>query len=133
VDTAGLLLAVVITAASVQDRHGARPLLWNLQRHSRQSVGGAAACSRSDTGLNQPVSETSRRAQVGITRLSVGRLTKPMHHSLWIFLSVNQPRGVRMPHLVGGSVRGSGADRKACRWRHHGTGCLVPAAGAIAM
>ena len=32
VDTAGLLLAVVITAASVQDRDGARPLLWNLHR-----------------------------------------------------------------------------------------------------
>jgi transposase len=32
VDTAGLVLAVVITAASVQDRDGARPLLWNLAR-----------------------------------------------------------------------------------------------------
>jgi transposase len=32
VDTTGLLLAVVITAASVQDRDGARPLLWNLRR-----------------------------------------------------------------------------------------------------
>jgi len=32
VDTTGLLLAVVITAASVQDRDGARPLLWNLHR-----------------------------------------------------------------------------------------------------
>jgi hypothetical protein len=32
VDTQGLLLAVVITAASVQDRDGARPLLWNLHR-----------------------------------------------------------------------------------------------------
>ena len=30
VDTAGLLLAVVVTAASTQDRDGARPLLWNL-------------------------------------------------------------------------------------------------------
>jgi transposase len=30
VDTGGLLLAVVITAANVQDRDGARPLLWNL-------------------------------------------------------------------------------------------------------
>jgi transposase len=34
VDTTGLLLAVVITAASVQDRDGARPLLWNLHRAS---------------------------------------------------------------------------------------------------
>jgi transposase len=32
VDTSGLLLAVVITAANVQDRQGARPLLWNLHR-----------------------------------------------------------------------------------------------------
>ena len=32
VDTAGLLLGVVITAASVQDRDAARPLLWNLHR-----------------------------------------------------------------------------------------------------
>jgi putative transposase len=36
VDTAGLLLAVVITAASVQDRDAARPLLWNLRRSSRR-------------------------------------------------------------------------------------------------
>jgi transposase len=32
VDATGLLLAVVVTAASVQDRDGARPLLWNLAR-----------------------------------------------------------------------------------------------------
>jgi transposase len=31
-DTTGLVLAVVVTAASVQDRDGARPLLWNLRR-----------------------------------------------------------------------------------------------------
>jgi IS5 family transposase len=30
VDALGLVLAVVITAASVQDRDAARPLLWNL-------------------------------------------------------------------------------------------------------
>ena len=35
VDTMGLLLAVVITAANVQDRDGARPLLWNLHRACR--------------------------------------------------------------------------------------------------
>ncbi len=35
VDAMGLLLAVVITAASVQDRDAARPLLWNLHRFSR--------------------------------------------------------------------------------------------------
>jgi len=32
VDTLGLLLTVLITAASVQDRDAARPLLWNLRR-----------------------------------------------------------------------------------------------------
>src|SRR5690242_2201673 len=32
VDTLGLVLDVVITAASVQDRDGARPLLWNTRR-----------------------------------------------------------------------------------------------------
>ncbi len=31
----GRLLAVVITAASVQDRDGARPLRWNLHRSCR--------------------------------------------------------------------------------------------------
>jgi transposase len=36
VDSTGLLLAVVITAASVQDRDAARPLLWNLHRTSRR-------------------------------------------------------------------------------------------------
>ena len=35
VDTTGLVLDVVITAASVQDRHGARPLLWNTHRACR--------------------------------------------------------------------------------------------------
>jgi transposase len=32
VDTTGLLLTVLITAASVQDRDGAKPLLWNLRK-----------------------------------------------------------------------------------------------------
>jgi transposase len=36
VDAMGLLLAVVITAASVQDRAAARPLLWNLHRTCRR-------------------------------------------------------------------------------------------------
>ena len=31
----GLILAVVVTAASVQDRDGARPLLWRLAANSR--------------------------------------------------------------------------------------------------
>ena len=35
VDTAGLILDVVITPACVQDRHGARPLLWNTHRACR--------------------------------------------------------------------------------------------------
>jgi transposase len=36
VDALGLVLAVVITAASVQDRDAARPLLWNLHRGCRR-------------------------------------------------------------------------------------------------
>ena len=32
VDTLGLLLTVLITAASVQDRDAAKPLLWNLRK-----------------------------------------------------------------------------------------------------
>ena len=36
VDTTGLVLDVVITPASVQDRDGARPLLWNLHRACRR-------------------------------------------------------------------------------------------------
>src|SRR5690242_1365505 len=36
VDALGLLLAVVVTAASVQDRDAARPLLWNLHRTCRR-------------------------------------------------------------------------------------------------
>ncbi len=36
VDALGLLLAVVITAASVQDRDAARPLLWNLHQTCRR-------------------------------------------------------------------------------------------------
>ena len=31
VDTSGLLLTVLVTAASVQDRDAAKPLLWNLR------------------------------------------------------------------------------------------------------
>ena len=36
VDTMGLVLDVVITPTSVQDRHGARPLLWNTHRACRR-------------------------------------------------------------------------------------------------
>jgi transposase len=32
VDTGGLLLTVLVTAASTQDRDAAKPLLWNLRR-----------------------------------------------------------------------------------------------------
>jgi putative transposase len=35
VDTLGLLLIVMVTAASVQDRHAARPLLWRLRANHR--------------------------------------------------------------------------------------------------
>ncbi len=49
VDTLGLLLAIVVTAASVQDRDGARPLLWRLrvaQRHLRLVWADAAYAGR---------------------------------------------------------------------------------------
>jgi hypothetical protein len=36
VDTTGLVPDVVITAASVQDCRGARPLLWNTHRACRR-------------------------------------------------------------------------------------------------
>jgi putative transposase len=36
VDTLGLITAIVVTAASVQDRDAARPLLWNLSRASHR-------------------------------------------------------------------------------------------------
>jgi len=32
VDTTGLLLTVLVTAASIQDRDAAKPLLWNLKK-----------------------------------------------------------------------------------------------------
>ena len=35
VDTMGLLLTVLVTAASTQDRDAAKPLLWNLAAPSR--------------------------------------------------------------------------------------------------
>ena len=47
VDTMGLLLAIVVTAASVQDRDGARPLLWNLRRACAKVV-----LAWADTGYN---------------------------------------------------------------------------------
>ena len=37
-DATGLLLEIVITAASVQDRDAARPLLWNLPAPARGSA-----------------------------------------------------------------------------------------------
>jgi putative transposase len=37
VDTIGLLLTVLITTAGVEDRDGAKPLLWNLRKHSPRS------------------------------------------------------------------------------------------------
>jgi transposase len=36
VDTLGLIITIVVTAASVQDRDAARPLIWNLHRACRR-------------------------------------------------------------------------------------------------
>ena len=38
VDARGLLLAMLITAASVQDRGAAKPLLWNLRSDMNQRI-----------------------------------------------------------------------------------------------
>jgi putative transposase len=38
VDTAGLLLTILVTAASVQDRDAARVLLWNLRKACRRII-----------------------------------------------------------------------------------------------
>ena len=58
-DTGGLLLAVLVTAASVQDRDAAKPLLWNL-RHTFPTVklawadGGYAGKLVTHLGQNRP-------------------------------------------------------------------------------
>ena len=44
VDVTGLVLDVVITAASVQDRDAARPLLWNVHRACRPRPPGLGRC-----------------------------------------------------------------------------------------
>jgi transposase len=41
VDTIGLLLTVLVTAAGVQDRDGARPLLWNLMGRWQATATGS--------------------------------------------------------------------------------------------
>jgi IS5 family transposase len=77
VDTMGLVLAVVITAASVQDRDGARPLLWNLHRACRRiklvwadaGYAGKLGCrtedDHADRGQAQPACLRGPAAPVG--------------------------------------------------------------------
>jgi hypothetical protein len=64
---AGLLLDVVITAASVQDRDAARPLLWNLHRACPRSPtpaqarpGSSAMRSLSSTAIPRPPGGAAR-------------------------------------------------------------------------
>ena len=71
VDTIGLLLTVLVTAAGVQDRDGARPLLWNLRKAFRTvqqawADSGYASGSRR-TGAALPLARTARRAREGMT------------------------------------------------------------------
>src|SRR4029077_16549312 len=66
VDVLGLLLTVLVTAASVQDRDAAKPLLWNLRRAfpsvrlawagggQRQDHGEPAAGLRASSIRNSP-------------------------------------------------------------------------------
>ena len=62
VDAMGLLLAVVITAASVRDRGAARPLLWNLHRTCRRIrlIWADAVCTGKLTGWAATVTVTLR-------------------------------------------------------------------------
>jgi len=48
VDTIGLLLTVLVTAAGVQDRDGARPLLWNLRQAFRTVSLGSCDAGEAD-------------------------------------------------------------------------------------
>jgi transposase len=64
VDAIGLLLTVLITAAGLQDRDAAEPLLWNLKRRSpRSGLPGptAATPASSSPGRRRP---QSNRADV---------------------------------------------------------------------
>jgi transposase len=69
VDTSGLLLTVVITAASVQDRAGARPLLWNLHRACRRvrlvwaDAGYTGKLAAWATAMNMTLQIVARREQ----------------------------------------------------------------------
>jgi hypothetical protein len=61
VDATGLVLAVVITAASVQDRDAARPLLWNLS---------AAAPASARPGLMRDTHPAPRHPEAVTTKSS---------------------------------------------------------------
>jgi transposase len=87
VDTAGLVLAVVVTAASTQDRDAAKPLLWNLRRargtpparrDSRAARHGQTLKSATSHNLSPPHQdrETSRL----VVDHPATRLRKPGEH-----------------------------------------------------
>ena len=57
VDTMGLLLTVLVTAASVQDGDAAKPLLWNLRRAFSAHKPGRLASSDGAEAAQQAVRE----------------------------------------------------------------------------
>jgi transposase len=70
VDATGLVLAVVITAASVHDRDGAWPLLWNLHRACRKILlvwadAGYASCKLAvwATAMKRTIEIVTKRDQ----------------------------------------------------------------------
>jgi integrase/recombinase XerD len=81
VDTIGLLLTVLVTVASVQDRDAAKPLLWNL-RKAFPKIKLACGLDRSDVD-----------AGTGVVIIRAGKLAKarevPLHptasQALWAY------------------------------------------------
>ena len=61
IDALGLLLAVLITAAPVQDRDAARPLLWNLRTAFRSTKLRRLRWEARHVGQDPPALETGSR------------------------------------------------------------------------
>lgn len=82
VDVLGLLLALVVTPASVQDRDGARPLLWRLARdHRRLRLVWA------DSGYAGKLvtwATTTLRLPVQVVKKRPGQTTFQVLHRRWI-------------------------------------------------
>jgi len=66
VDTIGLLLTVLVTAASVQDRDAAKPLLWNLKKTFPK-----VPPDRFKQALSEPKAKQPRSCCIGGSRQSL--------------------------------------------------------------